>query len=86
MHLFKNKFTPLTIVSLVIALSVLLPSVITFSILLSSVIIAFSFYAQQNYEIDYKYYLSFAVQLVGLILIVTSFVLVFTFITTLAMQ
>ena len=55
----------------------LLPATVSLTMLVSSSLMTLGFHAAQNYEVDYKYWLSFIGQLLGLIFFVVSFLLVF---------
>jgi len=68
------------------AMVVVLPKVLTVAVFVFAVLGSMVYYVLTHYQIDYKYCLSFISQLVGLILFVISFLLVFILGANLIMQ
>ncbi len=83
MFITKNKITvSLVVFALIISLGFIAP--MTLSIIIASVAtVLLISHVRQNYEIDYKYAVSFMTQLIGLILVVASFVSLFALISNL---
>ncbi len=83
MFITKNKITiSLVVFALIISMVFIAP--VTLSIIIASAAtVSVISYVRQNYDIDYKYAVSFMAQLIGLILVVASFVSLFALISNL---
>ena len=83
MFITKNKITiSLVVFALIISMVFIAP--VTLSIIIASVAtVLLISHVRQNYDIDYKYAASFMTQLIGLILVVASFVSLFALISNL---
>jgi hypothetical protein len=77
MFTLKNRILPTASLILMLGSLLLLPVFLTTVILTSTILIAASYYLYSSYEINYKYWLSFFGQLIGLVFFVLSFLLVF---------
>jgi hypothetical protein len=83
MFITKNKITiSLVVFALIISMVFIAP--VMLSIIIASVAsVLLISHVRQNYNIDYKYVVSFMTQLIGLILVVASFVSLFILISNL---
>lgn len=83
MFITKNKITiSLVVFALIISLVFFAPLVL-FIFIASTVTVLLINHVRQDYDIDYKYVASFMTQLIGLILVVASFVSLFVLIINL---
>ena len=75
MNIYKNTIiSSLSILAIGITFTIMSPVIV--SILIASVLTIYAaYYFTQNYDINYTYWFSFISQLIGLLLIVSSFVL-----------
>ena len=83
MFITKNRITISLVVFALIISMVFIAPVTLFIIFASMAIVLLINHVRQNYAIDYKYVMSFTTQLVGLILLVGSFVSLFIIVTNL---
>ena len=77
--MFNKKYKILSMFSLIIlGFIVVLPALFTGTVMIVSMLTITSYYGLTHYDIDFKYWLSFTSQLLGLIFFVISFLMVFT--------
>jgi len=86
--MYSNHYKIISSISVVFIalLTVFIPLIISLSIFAISLTCIGSYYVSHNYDIEYKYWFSFVGQLLGLILIVSSIVVIFSLAVNLTMQ
>jgi hypothetical protein len=86
--MINTKYKILTSLSLLLGFSFLslLPTMMFTIVLFSLIVVMASYYVSNNFHIDYKYWLSFAGQLMGLILVVGCFVAMISLASNLLVQ
>lgn len=78
MYTSKNKIFSIVSLLAITTMVLALPKLLTMAVFITAIIGSVGYYILSQYEIDYKYCLSFISQLLGLIFFVSSFLLVFT--------
>lgn len=80
MNTLRNKYLSIFSLTFMTIITLVLPSIITITMVSFASLSIASYYLIQNYDINYKYWFSFAGQLCALIFVATSFVVGLSFI------